>query len=418
MLKFPGKFKWIGLFLITGVLIIPLIILFSRNKKQLEAKAAGVIDQAFQDKEVTYITTYPRIVLQDLWDNYKKKYIQEDGRTIDKNSDLITTSEGQSYSMLRSVWIDDKPTFDLVWKWTNINLKKREKDNLFAWKWGKKSDNDWGVLTNEQGMNTASDADQDIALALILAYHRWNDDYYLFQARKTLNDIWRYEVITINGKPYLTAGNWAAANPEKVTINPSYLSPASYEVFAAVDPLHDWIGLKSSSYEVLNQVTQKLPPDWATIDRKTGKIEPAGINEKGVVFSHDALRVPWRITLDWAWNKDQKALDYMKKLSLLRDEWVKNKSISEVYTLSGDVVTKNDNFSTYGSVLPYLQVMYPADAQSLLKEKIAPNFNPDTGDWREDLGYYDSNWVWFGLALYMNGDFRNTVNQERALTFK
>ena len=72
-----------------------------------------------------YEQLYPNTVLTDMWGTYKQQFIQEDGRTIDKGAGLITTSEGQSYTMLRSVWVDDRQTFDKAWKWTNVNLKKR-----------------------------------------------------------------------------------------------------------------------------------------------------------------------------------------------------------------------------------------------------------------------------------------------------
>ncbi len=94
-----------------------------------------------------------------LWDDYKAEYIEAGtGRAVDKQQGNITTSEGQSYTMLRAVWMDDKPTFDLAYKWTNENLKRKE-DHLFAWLFGKKADGTYGVLTDKGGYNTASDAD-------------------------------------------------------------------------------------------------------------------------------------------------------------------------------------------------------------------------------------------------------------------
>src|SRR5690606_28500903 len=73
------------------------------------------------------------------WDRYKSKFINPDGRVLDFSQNEITTSEGQSYAMLRAVWIDDKQTFDHVWQWTKDNLK-REDNNLFGWKWGERKD--------------------------------------------------------------------------------------------------------------------------------------------------------------------------------------------------------------------------------------------------------------------------------------
>src|SRR3989338_4521076 len=66
----------------------------------------------------------PYTILSSSWEKYKNKFINFDGRIIDYSIGDVTTSEGQSYALLRSVWIDDKENFDLVWKWTKENLKR------------------------------------------------------------------------------------------------------------------------------------------------------------------------------------------------------------------------------------------------------------------------------------------------------
>src|SRR5690606_5554171 len=66
-------------------------------------------------------------MLQALWFNYKINYLEEDTfRSLDKQQGGITTSEGQSYTMLRAVWMDDKETFDRAWQWTKDNIQRRE----------------------------------------------------------------------------------------------------------------------------------------------------------------------------------------------------------------------------------------------------------------------------------------------------
>src|SRR4051794_15125467 len=70
--------------------------------------------------------------LSALWSFYKYRYIR-DGRVISPDEGGITTSEGQSYAMLRAVWSGDRETFDSVWQWTRKHLQIRG-DKLFAWK--------------------------------------------------------------------------------------------------------------------------------------------------------------------------------------------------------------------------------------------------------------------------------------------
>src|SRR5579859_1497827 len=217
-------------------------------------------------------------LLSSSWEKYKLRFLNKDGRVINYQQNSVTTSEGQSYAMLRAVWIDDKDTFDLVWKWTKYNMR-RPKDSLLGWQWGKQKDGKYGFIENG-GDNSASDADTDIALALILASHRWNNTQYLDDAKKILPDIWQYETDTVNGKRYLLAGNWANREKE-VIINPSYFSPYAWRIFAKVDKKNEWNSLVTPAYDLLTQsgklvLNNKkgvgLPPDWINLERKTGVI--------------------------------------------------------------------------------------------------------------------------------------------------
>ena len=100
--------------------------------------------------------------LSALWSFYKFHYVA-DGRVVSLDEDRITTSEGQGYALLRAVWSDDPETFEDVWQWTRENLQVRD-DHLFAWKWKGR------VLD----AHAATDADTDIALALLLAARRFS----------------------------------------------------------------------------------------------------------------------------------------------------------------------------------------------------------------------------------------------------
>ena len=98
--------------------------------------------------------------LSALWSLYRYTHVQS-GRVVALDEDGITTSEGQAYAMLRAVWANDRASFDAVWAWTRENLQVRP-DRLLAWRWKGR------VLD----LNAATDADQDAALALVLAPRR------------------------------------------------------------------------------------------------------------------------------------------------------------------------------------------------------------------------------------------------------
>src|SRR5215470_15657243 len=121
----------------------------------------------------------PPPILKESWHAYVQRFIQQDGRVIDHSAGAISTSEGQSYAMLRAVWIGDRETFDKTFNWAVNNLNSGIRmDHLWAWKWGKDAKGKWGVLDKA----FASDADQDAALALILASRVWREEKYADQA--------------------------------------------------------------------------------------------------------------------------------------------------------------------------------------------------------------------------------------------
>lgn len=134
--------------------------------------------------------------LDGLWNFYRFHYIQ-DGRVVSHDEGGVTTSEGQSYAMLRAVWSGDRATFDEVWQWTRQHLGRG--DHLFSWRWQDR------IID----VNAATDADTDIALALLLAARRFDNEAYAVQALPILDAIWRHEVVTVGERKYVTGGNWA-----------------------------------------------------------------------------------------------------------------------------------------------------------------------------------------------------------------
>ncbi len=352
-----------------------------------------------------------RGMYESLWQIYKDHYLEKDTfRTINRQQGDVTTSEGQSYTMFRAVQMDDQATFDGAYQWTKDNLW-REEDRLFSWLFGKDKNGKYRVLNEEGGYNSASDADVDIALALIFAHKRWHREQYRGDALAIMKDIWEKEVVTINGVPYLAANNVEKFTSQKVIVNPSYFAPYAYRIFADIDPHRDWMALVDSSYTVLNQVSASsldknsssgLPPDWVVIDKTTGEISATGIENLTTNFSFDAIRVPWRIAVDYAWNREPRAKEYLGKLSFLTEEWNKKGKIAGTYSHDGQVVNDAEIPAVYGTVLGYFMVSDPKNAEDVYNKKLKSLFNPDTATWKKTLSYYDDNWAWFGIGLYNN----------------
>lgn len=349
-------------------------------------------------------------MLLELWSNYKATNLESDtNRTLDKELDNISTSEGQSYTMLRAVWIDDQKTFDDSWQWTKDNLQRD--DYLLSWKFGKLPDGSYGIQDSIGGQNTASDGDSDVALSLLMAYSRWKQDKYLYDALPIIASIWEKEVVQINGKPVLVANDLERNNLDKVIVNPSYFSPYAYKVFARVDKAHDWTSLASNSYDLLQKVSSSdlgskdssgLPPDWVAIDRRTGAISATDNPDLTTRFSFDAMRTPWRMALDYVWFEDQRAKAVLARYGFLKDEWDKNQKIAASYDHDGTNAATYEAPAIYGGILGYFTVMEPTLAQEIYKAKLSTLYDPDEQKLKQPLGYYDANWAWFGAALQLN----------------
>ncbi|HVU06762.1 MAG TPA: glycosyl hydrolase family 8 [Candidatus Paceibacterota bacterium] len=358
-----------------------------------------------------------KTLLQAVWHHYKSEYLEQGTlRSLDKDQGGVTTSEGQSYIMLRSVWIDDKATFDIAWQWTKDNIQ-RKGDHLMSWLFGERPDGSYGVLTDRGGENTASDADIDIALSLLFASKRWGSDTYFGDAIGIIRDIWDREVVIISGKPYLLANDVEKQTSKKVlVVNPSYFAPYAFKAFKQADPDHDWLGLASTSYDVALESVKDpldkassagLPPDWIGMDRDTGAIvslsRAANVTTN---FSFDALRLPWRFALDWEWNKDPRAKAVLDALGYLSSEWSGHKGIAYAYAHDGSRLTDSESAAMYGGTIGYFMASDPSKAKEVYLSKLDALYDPNESTWRSPLSYYDENWAWFGMALYA-GELRN-----------
>lgn len=346
-------------------------------------------------------------LLASSWDEYKERFINEDGRVIDFSADNVTTSEGQSYAMLRAVWMDDQETFDRVWKWTSENLDRPD-DGLLGWRWGMRDDKSYGFLAGG-GENSASDGDQDIAFALTLASKRWSKEEYRDQAKAILESLWKINTATANGKRYLIAGNWAQ-NREELIVNPSYFAPYAWRVFAQVDQDRDWNSLIDPAYELLVRSgsdpldTGKavgLPPDWVTVIRKDGSLRAPSDGNLRTTYSFDAMRTPWRIALDYKWYNDPRARQYLESsYGHLYRQYSSNGTLATSYKHNGEVFTQGENPTMYATAIGYFSVVYPELAKRIYEEKIIGVYSNDENSFNDELPYYEQNWLWFGAALY------------------
>lgn len=345
-------------------------------------------------------------LFQQSWQVYRQRFVQADGRVIDREANDRSTSEGQAYALLRAVWIDDRDTFDRVLQWSETNLQRRDvdgnrTDSLWAWKWGQRPDGNWGTIDR----NFASDGDIDAITALIWASKRWNQPQYLDLARQKLTDLWNLSTLPSPQNAslrYLLPGPRDAFQPQpsRVYLNPSYFAPYAFRLFAQVDPERNWLGLVESSYQVLGAIGQLsakgLPSDWVLLDPATGKVERATTGSLQSRYGFDAYRVWWRVALDATWFNEPRAIRYLQQqLQPLQQQWQAQQTIPAQIDLQGKPLVDYESTAQYAMLYAAFRLTNSTIATAIYQQKLMPTYRD--GFWDNDAAYYVQNLSWLGL---------------------
>lgn len=358
--------------------------------------------------------TEAQAILAESWQVYRQRFIQGDGRVIDFEAGDRTVSEGQAYAMLRAVLINDPETFDRTLEWAENNLRRRQGDQvidqLWSWKWGQQDNGQWGIID----ANFASDADIDAAFALILAARRWQRPEYLELAQVKLADLWEHSTVEIDGQRYLLPGPADSFQTEThVYLNPSYLAPYAFRLFAEVDQTHDWQQLVESSYEILENSADLsalgLPGDWVALNVASGDFEPISADSNSDLknqYGFDAYRVWWRIAWDEALFDAAPARQYLKDhLQPLQALWQSDQTIPAEFGLRGQPLVDYGAIAQYAMLYAGWQVVNPELATEIYRQQIAPQYQ--AGIWDNQSAYYSQNLVW--LALFPTSQLQSLM---------
>lgn len=218
-------------------------------------------------------------------------YSPEDNRTI---------SEAEGYGMLITAAMGDKPYFDKIWAFTQAQIQS----GLMRWTPG--------------GNGSATDADEDIAYALMIAGAQWGGSYA--SDGSTMAGQIMSQDISSNNVQGGSDGFW-----DKDVFNPSYFTPYYYRVFG------NWSGVIDNGYNSVNACNSQfgnanngLVPDWCT----HGGAPLSARNDVGAdvvsnlctdsscppMYSYDAARVPWRIGVDACKGNNSTAKSYLSQL--------------------------------------------------------------------------------------------------------
>ncbi|MDC0740720.1 glycosyl hydrolase family 8 [Polyangium sp. rjm3] len=241
-----------------------------------------------------------------------------------------TVSEGIAYGMLLSAYLGDKPTFDGLWGYAKSHF---DGNGLMHWQ--------INASNSVIGWNAATDSDEDMALALIVAEKAWGASYGA-DATTLLGRILQHEVES--GTNVLKPGDaWGGSS----VTNPSYFAPGYYRAFKAYTGDARWESVAASCYQIIANLNTKtgagttgLLPDWTTA---------AGTQASGMGFDYryDAARVPWRLAVDAVWYGTPQAIAQLDKLNTF---WkgVGVGNIKDGYTVSGGLLGQWHNATFVG----------------------------------------------------------------------
>ena len=339
-----------------------------------------------------------KLKLKIFYESDLKPYYK-DGFYID--SQHAGNSESQSYALLQSYWVGDKETFNKVWAWTKENLQ-RKTDHLFSWKFNYSPDT---LKVRISDRNSATDADTDIAYALLKAGEDWKNSKHIAEAKLIIKDLWEIETASASGQRNVLAGSWANKKDSAI-LNPSYFSPFAYRLFAKYDADRDWESLINDGYVTLNMVSGNemrngtdifLPPNWAVFNYKNRGISTFTDKSDSIDYSYDAFRTFWRVAMDQLLYPNNQAKGYLEKASIFKKEWEKNKQFCTIYRFDEGAVSCEFTASTLTGPLAVLSITEPRIADEVVEKYLLSG-----GDITlpESTSFYHKSWYWFGLMLW------------------
>jgi endo-1,4-beta-D-glucanase Y len=317
-----------------------------------------------------------------------------------------TVSEGIAYGMLIAVYMNDQNLFDELWKYEQLWLGE---NGLMHWYIN-------AAGTEVLGSGAASDADIDMAWALIMADRQWGGggtlgDSYINVARGLIDRIWQHEIM--DGKLLLPGDGWG----DWSSVNVSYFMPNYFRTYADVTGNAGWLDVVTTSYDILEKslndtngnTTNGLVPAWCTSEGEPN----AGVWEGQTAPTHyqyDSCRTPFRIGLDYCFHGEPRALAYVQKTTgFFSGIGVPN--IVDGYDLNGSARPQESGGQSAAFIGPAgVGAMHAASAQSFLDA----SYTAVAGlDLLVGGHYYEESWTVLSL-LMMTGNFLDYTRIEPA----
>lgn len=265
-------------------------------------------------------------------------------KVVVPEQNYVTLSEGMGYGLLFTASSGDSNTFKMLWNYTKQYL---DENGLMNWKIGSN-----GKI---MGFGSATDADEDIAYALLLASRKWPNSGYFEEASKMINSIKNHE---ISSDYTILPGDGWGKNPP---LNPSYIALKYYTEFGEISEKKYWKKVVEVNINILKENFNKstgLFPDW--INKKNGN-----------TFGYDAIRVPIRLVQFYRNSNNIEVINILKS----QYKFISNQGINNLvsgYSLDGIPLVNYINseylssFTAIGSV--YSNSNFTMSLMNKLKE--------------------------------------------------
>jgi len=337
-----------------------------------------------------------------LWEAYTARFLDDQGRIIDRTAGDRTTSEGQAYAMFFALVDNDKPRFEKLLKWSEANLAGGDLTaRLPAWDWGRTSSGEWKIRDD----NPASDADLWLAYTLLEAGRLWHDPRYENLGKLVAARIAKEEVALVPGLGTALIPGPHGFHPDEQTyvLNPSYMPLPLLAYFAKAMPDGPWGGILETLPQLVGgPVGHGFAMDWvsaspAGLHAAVAPAEPtAGKQEPQPAGSYDAIRVYlWLGIADPGTRGQRELLSAVSEMaSYLKSSVTPPLEVDA----QGRVVRGDAPVGFSAAVAPYLLAAGMKAQAKLQQDRLVASQDSATGLYGHPGEYYDENLALFSTA--------------------
>ena len=270
----------------------------------------------------------------------------------------IAVSEGQGYGMIIVAYLagydpQAHTYFDGLYNFYKAHISDTAGSALMAWNQVAGCRNAPGTDSGG-GSDSSTDADIDIAYALLLADRQWGSDGaidYRHEAKRIIRDILRYDINHRSWLPKL--GNSAfPGDPEYFDTRSSDFITDHFRAFQAVSGEDKWQLVIDRIYHLVARMQEKFSPDTGLLPDFIQGTDVRPVPAAGRLlesrydgsYHENACRLPWRLATDYLLYGEKRAKKAVERINgwVMRATQGDPGRIRAGYTLAGKGLPGSD----------------------------------------------------------------------------